>query len=135
MPCRVQIGYEFGYARLGIGEAYTLRMLAQEFWALTRNDTISHKTTDNPKSFHDALTVDVVDVPPVKIQEDAGRGTSINAAADQASLLPYWAWARQSIAVGVSLPIDNHTVEYWLNFVLDPLPDDDDGRVYAEVLR
>jgi hypothetical protein len=28
MPCRVQIGYEFGYTRLGIVEAYTLRMLA-----------------------------------------------------------------------------------------------------------
>jgi hypothetical protein len=35
----------------------------------------------------------------------------------------------------VSPPIDNHTVEYWLDFTLDPLPNDDDGRVYAEVLR
>jgi hypothetical protein len=55
-------------------------MLAQEFWALTRNDwsldpipshaslvdgTICHKTTDNPKSFHEALSVDIIDISPV----------------------------------------------------------------------
>jgi hypothetical protein len=68
------------------------------------------------------------------IQEDARRGTSINAAIDQASLLRYWAWVRQSVAVGIALPIDNHTVEYWMDFMLDPVPDDD-GRVYAEIFR
>jgi hypothetical protein len=35
MPCRAQIEYEYGYARLGIGDRYILRMLAQEFWVLT----------------------------------------------------------------------------------------------------
>jgi hypothetical protein len=102
-------------------------MLAQEFWALTRNDwslypepcharlvdgTICHRTTNNPKSFHEALTVDIIEKPPIKIQEDAGRGTSIDAAIDQASLLQYWAWAKQRIAVGIAFPVDNHTVEY-----------------------
>jgi hypothetical protein len=38
MPSRVQIEYPYGHAKLGIGEAYTLRMLGQEFWALTHND-------------------------------------------------------------------------------------------------
>jgi hypothetical protein len=137
MPCRIHMEYEYGFTRLGIGEAHTLRMLAQEFWGLTRNDwslypnpsharmvdgTICHRTTNNPSSFHDSLSVDRIDEPPIKVQEDGGRGTSINSAADQASLLRYWAWARQSIAVGIRLPIDNHTVEYWFNFTLDPLP-------------
>jgi hypothetical protein len=79
--------------------------------------------------------VDQIEVPPVKIQEDAGRGTAINCANDQAKLLQYWAWARQSIAVGIAFLIDNYTAEYWMNLTLDPLPDDDDGRAYAEVLR
>jgi hypothetical protein len=150
MPCRGQIEYEYGYTYLGIGDAYSLRMLAQEFWALTRNDwslypttshsrhvdgTICHGTTKNSKSFHESPTVDVIDKQPVKIQVDVGRGTFINAVDDQASLLRYWAWARQTIAVGVALPVDNHVIEYWFDFVLDPLPDDEEGRVYAEVLR
>jgi hypothetical protein len=103
-PCRVQIEYEYGYTRLGIGEGYTLRVLAQEFWALTKNDwnlypkssherlidgTICHLTSHSPESFHNALEVDRIDPPPVKIQEDGGRGTSINASTDQASLLRY----------------------------------------------
>jgi hypothetical protein len=37
-PVRIQIEYEYGFAKLGMGDRYTLRMLAQEFWALTRND-------------------------------------------------------------------------------------------------
>jgi hypothetical protein len=79
--------------------------------------------------------VDQIEVPPVKIQEGAGRETHINCANDQSRLLQYWAWARQSIAVGLALPIDNYPTEYWMNLTLDPLPEDDDGRAYAEVLR
>jgi hypothetical protein len=89
MPVQVQIEYSYGYARLGIGEVYTLRMLAQEFWVLTHNDwslypapshtrlvdgTICHKTTNSGDSFHNSQSRDVMDPPPLKIQEDAGRG-------------------------------------------------------------
>jgi hypothetical protein len=70
--------------------------------------TISHNTTNDPKSYLDALRVDQIEVPPFKIQEDAGRGTAINCAIDQERLLQYWAWARQSNAVGIALPIDNY---------------------------
>jgi hypothetical protein len=91
-------------------------MLAQEFWALTRNEwllypvpshtrlvdvTICHKATKSAESFDNSMAVDITDEPPVKIQEDGCRGTSINSAADQANLLRHWAWARQSIAVGM----------------------------------
>jgi hypothetical protein len=38
MPVRVQIEYHYGYAKLGMGEGYTQRMLAQEFSALAHND-------------------------------------------------------------------------------------------------
>jgi hypothetical protein len=118
-------------------------MLAQEFWALNPkpsdsrllDGTLCHKTVNSPASVHDSLSVDRIDPPPVKIQEDGGRGTSINSSADQASLFRYWAWARQSIAVGIGLAIDNHTVEYWPSFTLNPVPDDDEGRVYPEILR
>jgi hypothetical protein len=68
-----------------MGDSYTLRMLAQEFWALTRNDwsiypgigfgrlmdgTIRHNTTSDPSSFQDAMRVDLMAEPPVKIQGD-----------------------------------------------------------------
>jgi hypothetical protein len=85
IPVRVQIEYPYGYAKLGMGEAYTLRMHAQEFWILTRkiwslyparshtllvDGTIRHKTTNDPTSFHEALRANLIDSPPVKIQED-----------------------------------------------------------------
>jgi hypothetical protein len=108
MPVRVRIEYDYGYTRLGMGEGYTLRMLAQEFWALTHNSwdlhagvsvareidgTIRHGTTNNAASFHNSLSTDFIVEPPAKIQEDQGRGTSINSKEDQARLLQYWAWA------------------------------------------
>jgi hypothetical protein len=150
MPVRVQIEYHYGSAKLGMDEDYTQRMLAQELWASIHNDlnlypgigfartiegTIRHNTTSDAESFHNSMTVYLIVDPSVKIQEDQGRGTAINSGEDQARLLQYWAWARQEIAVGVALSIDNHAVEYWLNLVLDPLVDDDDGRAYALALQ
>jgi hypothetical protein len=149
-PVQVQIEYRYGYTRLGMGGQYAIRMLASEFWALTHNDwrmypkmpharltdgTIRHETTDDAASLQVALAVDLISEPPVRIQEDAGRGTHINCEQDRARLLQYWAWARQNISVGVAVSVDNTATEYWFNLVLDPLPDDDDGRMYAEVLR
>jgi hypothetical protein len=132
MPCRINLEYEYGYASLGFGEGYTLRMLAH---ARLIDGTICHQTTNSPESFRNALAVDRIDPPPVKIQEDGGRGTSINATVDQAILLRYWAWARRSIAVGLALSVNSYTIEYWFDFMLEPIPDDDDGRVYHEILR
>jgi hypothetical protein len=76
MPVRVQIEYRNGYAKFGMGEAYSLRMLAQEFWALTHNEwslypkgscrreidgTIVHETVTDPNSFFNALTAGQID--------------------------------------------------------------------------
>jgi hypothetical protein len=98
-PIRVQIECQYGFAKLGIGDRYTLRMLAQEFWALARNEwlpypgvgfarltdgTIPHSTTSDPVSFQGAMRVDLMAEPPVKIRENAGRGTVINSGVDQA---------------------------------------------------
>jgi hypothetical protein len=150
MPVRVQIQYHYGDSKLGMGKGYTQRMLAQEFWALTHNDwnlypdigfsrtvdgTIRHNATSDPAKFHNSMTVDLIIEPPVDIQDDNGRGTAISYGEDQARLLQHWAWARQEIAGGVSLSIDNHTAEYWMNLMLDPLEDDDDGKAYAPALH
>jgi hypothetical protein len=101
-------------------------MLAQEFWTLTHNEwnlypqgssrrridgTIVHETTTDSTSFHKSMALDRIDTPPVKIQEDQGRGTAINSTEDHARLLKYWAWARQEIAVGVALNLDSHSAE------------------------
>jgi hypothetical protein len=125
-------------------------MLAQEFWALTHNSwdlypgvsvareidgTIRHGTTNDAASFHNSLSTDLIVDPPAKIQEDQGRGTSINSKENQTKLLQYWAWARQEIAVGVAFFINSHTTEYWMNLVLDQLADDDEGRAYAGALQ
>jgi hypothetical protein len=150
MPVRVKIEYDYGYAKFGMGDRYTLRMLAQEFWALTQNSwelypgvsvsreidgTIRRGTTTDAIRFNNSLSSDVMVDPPVRIQEDQGRGTAINSKEDQARLLQYWAWARQEIAAGVAFFIDNHTTEYWMNLVLDPLEEEDEGRAYAGALQ
>jgi hypothetical protein len=149
-PVQVQIEYRYGHTRFGMGGQYTMRMLASEFWGLTRNDwrvypkipvarlpdgTIRHETTDDAKSFQAAFDVDLISEPPVRIQEDAGRGTDINCAQDRARMLQYLAWAQQSISAGVGLSVNNTYAEYWFNMVLEPVPDDDEGKVYAEILR
>jgi hypothetical protein len=149
-PLQVRIGYEAGYTFLGMGEGYTLRTSAMEFWALTRNDwdlyprfarerllngTICHDTMTDGAAFHNAAEVDVAVEIPVRILEEGGRGTSINSTSDQPMLLKYWAWARQSLAAGISVVIDNHTVEFWLNLTLDPLPDDEDPTTYPQALQ
>jgi hypothetical protein len=97
MPVRVQMEYEWGYTKLGMGESYTQRMLAAEFWTLTHNawnifpessfardidGTIRHHVSNDSNKFHNSLSVDQMDEPPIKIQEDRGRRTAINHADD-----------------------------------------------------
>jgi hypothetical protein len=82
-----------------------------------------------------ALSVDLISEPPVRIQDDAGRGTDISCEQYRARLLQYWAWTQQNIPVGVELSVNNTSTEYWFDMGLAPEPDDDEGRVYAEILR
>jgi hypothetical protein len=37
--------------------------------------------------------------------------------------------------VGIALNLDNHSAEYWLKLVLDPLEDDEEGRAYPLALQ
>jgi hypothetical protein len=112
MPVRVRIGYEYGHTKIGMGERYTLTMLAAEFWQLSHNawnmfpepsserdldGTIVHKVSQDSQRFYRSLPVDEMDVPPVRIQEENARGTAINHAEDQAHMLQYWACDRQSV--------------------------------------
>jgi hypothetical protein len=53
-----------------------------------------------------------------------GRGTEINLRTDQLRVLDYWAQAGQTAMVGVSLQVDNHTVEYWMPMTIDPIADE-----------
>jgi hypothetical protein len=36
-PVRAMIEYEYGYMKVGMGAAYTIRWLTDEFWARTQN--------------------------------------------------------------------------------------------------
>jgi hypothetical protein len=40
--------------------------------------TVRHNTISDPTSFQEAIRVDLIVEPPVKIEEDAERGTVIN---------------------------------------------------------
>jgi hypothetical protein len=72
---------------------------------------------------------------PDKIQEEAGRGTKIALRADQFRVLDYWAQAHQKAMVGVSLYLDNHSVEYWMPMTIDPIADEPLDRYLVELQR
>jgi hypothetical protein len=126
-PIQAIIEYEYGYMRVGMGEAYTIRMITNEFWALTRNTweiypkvgyrrlidgSVAHNVTEDFNEYQSILALDSMVVPPSKILEDRGRGTEIHSLVDQAKLLQYWAWSQQEIEVGVMVPETNHVIEY-----------------------
>jgi hypothetical protein len=146
---QVQIEYRYGHALLVMGDRYSMQMVAGEFWALAQNDwgyfpkesferltdgTIKHETTSDAAKFHASAT-DIVSQPPAKTQKDAGWRTDINYDQDRARLLQYWASAQWNISVRVAVSVNSLTAEYWFNMVLEPVPDDEDGKVYAEILR
>jgi hypothetical protein len=122
-PIQAMIEYEYGYICVGMGEAYTIRMLTNEFQELTQgtwemgyrrliDGTVVHDVTMDHHEFHSILALDDMIVPPPKIQEERGRGTEINALTDQAKLLQYWAWSQQEIEVGVMIPETKHVLEH-----------------------
>jgi hypothetical protein len=150
MAVRVQIEYDYGYTKLGMGESYTQRMLANEIWTLTHNAwnifpepsfardidaTIRHKVSNHPNKFHNSLSIDQMDTPPVKIQEDNGRGTMINNPNDQAHLLQYWTWSQQPLKVCIGLNINDYSSKYWLDLTMQLIEDVDDGKACPTVLQ
>jgi hypothetical protein len=144
-PLQAMIEYEYCYMRVGLGEAYTIRMLTNEFQELTQgtweiyprvgyrrliDGTVVHNVTADTNEFHAVLALDDMIVPPPKILEERGRGTEIHSLADQAKLLQYWAWSQQEIEVGVMVPETKHVLEYWMFIKLQPLPGDDQQTTY-----
>jgi hypothetical protein len=150
MPIQAIIEYHYGHMKVGMGEAYTIRMLSNEFWALTQNQweiyprmgyrrlidgSVVHNVTENFKEFQTILAHESMVVPPVKVLEERWRGTEIHSSADQAKPLKYWAWSQQPIEVGVLVPETNHSIEYWMDLTLQPLPDDEEGTTYPLALK
>jgi Na+-transporting NADH:ubiquinone oxidoreductase subunit NqrF len=104
MPNMVQIEYGEGYARIGIGDSYTITMLKMEFCALIGDDwglypalayrrltdeTVRHHTMANFHEIRNAIEYNIRFELPKKIQEDAGRGTEIAPTTDQLRVLDY----------------------------------------------
>jgi hypothetical protein len=103
---KIVIEYDHGYMLEGTGNAYTIRMISNDFMALTQNQwelypamgyrrlidgTIVHKCTKDVREGQQILAEDATIVPPVKVIEERGRGTEIHSTADQGRLLQYWA--------------------------------------------
>jgi hypothetical protein len=136
-PHIVQIEYGSGYARIGMGDTYTISMLKNEFCALIGDDwslypglayrrlmdgTVQHYAVSNYDEISGAVANHLMFELPGKFQEDSGRGTEIASRVDQLRILDYWAQGNQTMLVGASLYLDNHTAEYWMPITLDPIP-------------
>jgi hypothetical protein len=150
MEVQAIIEYEEGYMKVEMGNAYTITMLAWEFLELTQNQwkiypkegyrrlidgTIMHKLTADFKEFQAFRAQEELLILPAKILEERGRGTVTAKLMDQGRLLQYLAWLQQPVDVGVMIPGETHTIEYWMPIVLQPVPDDDDPTTYPRVLK
>jgi hypothetical protein len=122
---KIMVEYEYGYMFEGIGNAYTIRTVFQDFMALTQNQwelypavgyrrlidgTIVHKCTRNYREGQQILAEDAAIPPPIMVIEERGRGTEIHSIADQGRLLQYWAWARLPLEVGIIFPTSDGRV-------------------------
>jgi hypothetical protein len=133
-PIHIRVEYLNGFAIFGMSDRYTMRMLAEEFralipdWLLTiipsvRRDSfvmIIHETR-MVNNLNETTADDQIFCGPPRVAEDAGRGTEIKLLADQVSVLDFWAHAGQQAMVGISLQIDNYTVEYWIPMTIEPI--------------
>jgi hypothetical protein len=131
--CKVE--YEEGYVTYGMPERYTTRMLFGEFSALTpdwrflptpcykRNAQgwIIHETLVTWKEQDDLTGNDSLLLIPQRIQEWAARATEINLRADQLQVIDYLAQEGQTALVGISMFVDNHQIEYWLERQIQPI--------------
>jgi hypothetical protein len=151
MEVQVMMEYHLGYTRIGMGNAYTIKMLSDEFEAVTQehwgiyplqghrrltDGTVVHSVT-NDRNLYWAVAADqTIQVCPPKILEERGRGTLITNQEDQGKLLQYWAHGQKELEVGVGLPLNGRKCEYWMKITLQPVPDDDGPTIYLrEVYR
>jgi hypothetical protein len=136
--------------RVGMGNAYTINMIAEEFGYLTQaqwgfypingyrrlnDETVLHQVTKNFDQFREAITLHELQVYPTKILEERGRGTLITNVGDQGRLFQSWAWSQQLTDVGVLIPTERLKIECWMKITLQPIPDDSDPTSYAKALK
>jgi hypothetical protein len=86
--------------------------------------TILHRTLSEFNEISEVVTNDLLFELPDKYQEEAERGTEINLRMDQLRILDYWARVGQTALVGVSLPVENHMVEYRTPMTIDPIAEE-----------
>jgi hypothetical protein len=150
MDVRVLIEYEDGYMRVATMEAYTIKMISDDFMALTQNQwdlfpidcdrrlidgTVVHKTTSDYWVGQSIKASNAqVELPP-EILEERGRGSEIHTVRDQDLLLQYWAWAQLPLEVGIMLPQDKHVIEFWMWTKVQQEPDDDTPFFYHRVIK
>jgi hypothetical protein len=105
-PNKIKLIYGSGYALFGMGDRYTIRMLAGEFltligaedWSICpsvsyerlMDGTIVCQTVTDWREIEGLITNDIMLNLPERYQEDAGRGTDINLRTDQLRVLDYW---------------------------------------------
>jgi hypothetical protein len=141
MPVQVLFEYDDGFMKVGMGEAYTLNMLLDEFHYLTRESwmifptppilrkddgAVVHGWTDNWAETAAILSEYTQLQLPPRIVEDRNRGALIWNPIKQAKLLRYWSWIQQEIEVGVFVPDPVRDVEYWMKVIIPFEPDAED---------
>jgi hypothetical protein len=150
MPRQVLMEYEEGFMKTGVEEAYTVRMIANDFWALTQqawefgpigpirrnlDGVVVHGISWDRSEFMAVIEEDEEVVPPPKILEERARGTVIRNLRSQGKLFQYWAWAQTPIEVGILVPNAGWLVEYWVTINLQPIPGDSDPQTYSREVQ
>jgi hypothetical protein len=150
MDHQVAMECEEGFFKIGMPNAYTSGMLADEFWALTRDTwemgpgfpilretdgMIVHGIITDWPALHAFLSLHEKVVPQLKILEERGRGTLIRSQLSQGKLLRYCAWAQTPLEVGVFFPETSRQIEYCIKIVLPRIENEDDPTIYLLALK
>jgi hypothetical protein len=141
MEVPVRIEYEYGLMKDGMGNAYTIRMLWEEFRSLTHetwefgptlpvrreiDGTVVHGITWEWSELSALINEDAEVHHPPKVVEERGRGTLIRNLTSQGKLLQYWARTQSPIEVGIFLPGESEgvpwNIEYWMSLSLQLVP-------------
>jgi hypothetical protein len=117
MDAQVIIEYDDGFMKVGMGNAYTIRMLYEEFKSLTHetwefgptlpirrnlDGTVVHGISWEWREVSALINEDTEVQHPARIVEDRGRGTLIRNLTSQGKLLQYWARAVTNGGRGIS---------------------------------
>jgi hypothetical protein len=142
MDVQVVFEYDDGFMKIGMGEAYTLNMLVDEFHYLTRESwlifptlpiqriedgSVVHGWTDNWAETAALLREQSQLQLPPRIIEDRSRGALICKAESQTKLIKYWSRIQRDVEVGVYIPGENKDIEYWMGITVPFEPDAEDA--------